>query len=510
LVLESGYSVTDRLELYELEGNTVLRHAAVGDHVPTEQWDIVTRLPAFRLAPRARHQLLLRLTGGASHQLPLTLYAPEHYEAHRRSDLALQCLYFGALGVMVAYNLLIGLVTRSRAYWAYTVFLAFFGAFQAAHAGFGPVLLGTRFPVLLDFSVPLFMSGLGVSGVSFVGELLELRRHRPKLFKAMRLYQALVLVTFPVACVLGYPVAIRAVLFLVLAWVPLLVTAGLLEAREGKRVAKIYLATWWLFLLGIFVGGLRALGIVATNVWTTNLLQVGSVLAFLLLSFALADRINTLQAEARHHAELAREASVRALTEQERVNVELKRLDKMKDEFLANTSHELRTPLHGILGLTEGVLGAEEGLDERSRSRLRLVLVSGRRLVTLVNDLLDFSKLRNGELVLRETVLELAPWVDLAFAVVQPLAEAKGLRKTRIQGEDLDARTPRPRCSHAATSRLGHLDVQHRPLDVDYGHVAHVNVEVDVGNAPTCRPRTSPAGTTSIVQMDLNWLPVAT
>ncbi|MEI7894769.1 MAG: hypothetical protein WCI05_16855 [Myxococcales bacterium] len=79
-----------------------------------------------------------------------------------------------------------------------------------------------------------------------------------------------------------------------------------------------------------------------------------------------------------------------------------------------------------------------------------------------------------------------------------------------IQGEDLEPRTQRPRTSHAATSMLRHMDVEHRTLDVDYGQVQHVNVEVDVGNAPTRRPRTSPAGTTSIVHMDLNCLPVVT
>jgi hypothetical protein len=56
---------------------------------------------------------------------------------------------------------------------------------------------------------------------------------------------------------------------------------------------------------------------------------------------------------------------------------------------------------------------------------------------------------------------------------------------------------------------LGHMDVEHRTLDVDYGHVADVNVEVDVGNAPTRRPRTSAAGTTSIEHTDLDCLPVA-
>jgi hypothetical protein len=57
---------------------------------------------------------------------------------------------------------------------------------------------------------------------------------------------------------------------------------------------------------------------------------------------------------------------------------------------------------------------------------------------------------------------------------------------------------------------LGYLDVEHLTLDVDSGHVAHVNVEVDVRDAPTRRPRTSATATTSIVHMDLDWLAVTT
>jgi two-component system, sensor histidine kinase ChiS len=172
---------------------------------------------------------------------------------------------------------------------------------------------------------------------------------------------------------------------------------------------------------------MKTFGVLPTNAFTSNAMQVGSVLEFLLLSFALADRIKRLQAEATRNAERAREATERVLVEHERTNAELERLGKLKDEFLANTSHELRTPLHGILGLTESVLSAEPGLGAASRKRLGMVVASGRRLASLVNDILDFSKLRNQELALRERAIELRSAVDMTLSVLAPGADAKGL-----------------------------------------------------------------------------------
>lgn len=76
-------------------------------------------------------------------------------------------------------------------------------------------------------------------------------------------------------------------------------------------------------------------------------------------------------------------------------NKELQELDKLKDDFLANTSHELKTPLNGIIGLTESVIDGSCGaLLPDVRSNLQLVVGAGRRLYELVNDLLDFSRLR--------------------------------------------------------------------------------------------------------------------
>ena len=77
-------------------------------------------------------------------------------------------------------------------------------------------------------------------------------------------------------------------------------------------------------------------------------------------------------------------------------NEELKRLDKLKSEFLANTSHELRTPINGISGLLSAMVDGAYGVVEDGQKRtLTLALKSATRLKTLVDGILDFSSMQN-------------------------------------------------------------------------------------------------------------------
>jgi two-component system sensor histidine kinase ChiS len=101
-------------------------------------------------------------------------------------------------------------------------------------------------------------------------------------------------------------------------------------------------------------------------------------------------------------------------------------LARLKDAFLSNTTHELRTPIHGIIGLTEATLRAEL-LDPSARTRLEMVLASGRRLGALVNDILDFGKLKVRGLRLQNDDLDLRDAVALAIASVSPMTDMKRL-----------------------------------------------------------------------------------
>lgn len=83
----------------------------------------------------------------------------------------------------------------------------------------------------------------------------------------------------------------------------------------------------------------------------------------------------------------------------ENLSKKLISLDKLKDEFLANTSHELRTPLNGIINITDSLLKGIAGkLKYEQKENLEVVLASSRRLYNLISDIMDISNLEHNEL----------------------------------------------------------------------------------------------------------------
>ena len=115
--------------------------------------------------------------------------------------------------------------------------------------------------------------------------------------------------------------------------------------------------------------------------------------------------------------------------ELEQANQELKRLDQLKDEFLANTSHELRTPLNSIIGLSESLIdGATGVLREQTNANLAMIAGSGRRLFNLVSDILDFSQILNDKLSLRFKSVGLREIVEIVLVLCRPLVGTKDLQ----------------------------------------------------------------------------------
>ncbi|MEO6861986.1 MAG: ATP-binding protein [Microcoleus sp.] len=110
-------------------------------------------------------------------------------------------------------------------------------------------------------------------------------------------------------------------------------------------------------------------------------------------------------------------------------NTELQRLDKLKDEFLGNTSHELRTPLNGIIGIAESLIdGATGQLPETTNFNLALISASGKRLSSLIDDILDFSQLKHKTIELQIKSVDLREVVSVILTLSQPLVGKKNLQ----------------------------------------------------------------------------------
>jgi signal transduction histidine kinase len=127
----------------------------------------------------------------------------------------------------------------------------------------------------------------------------------------------------------------------------------------------------------------------------------------------------------RHRENL--EATVAKRTEELRsAQARAEDANRAKSEFLSNMSHELRTPLNGVLGYSQ-ILQRDPDISDRQRTSLDAIENCGRHLLTLINDVLDLSKIEAGRLEIESAPCDLPRLIRTVYDIVRPRAEAQGL-----------------------------------------------------------------------------------
>lgn len=165
-----------------------------------------------------------------------------------------------------------------------------------------------------------------------------------------------------------------------------------------------------------------------------------------------------IEVEAQRHAmqyqgRAAQLVVLRDITERRRFEVRLEEerqraesASRAKSEFLASMSHELRSPLHTIIGFSELLgEGLEGELNEKQRRFVQHIQKDSQHLLTLINDILDLSKIEAGRLEFHIEVVALEALIEETVASVLPQAQAKGISITTKVRKGLEAWADRVR-----------------------------------------------------------------
>ncbi|WP_246079437.1 hybrid sensor histidine kinase/response regulator [Paenibacillus piri] len=119
----------------------------------------------------------------------------------------------------------------------------------------------------------------------------------------------------------------------------------------------------------------------------------------------------------------------RKSSENAKLNEQLKKADKLKDQFLANTSHELRTPLHGIINIAQTVVTNERTkMNENSVKDMELLITISRRMSHMLGDLLDAARLQEHRIVLQQEPLKIQSIVPGVIGMLKFLIEGKPIQ----------------------------------------------------------------------------------
>jgi len=214
---------------------------------------------------------------------------------------------------------------------------------------------------------------------------------------------------------------------------------GVLVLGPDGRVTMINRALGNLFSISQNVIGKSILETLRVRELSTLVQRVAAerqVLAFEIVLTGLDQRVFEVNASAIINREGEQEGSILVFHELTRI----KRLEKTRQEFVANVSHELRTPLSLIKGYIETLLDGAKDKPEVAERFLRTIERNANRLTFLIEDLLTISQLESGNTVLNLGRVELGRAADRVLEDMQPPARTKRVKLTNSIPPDIAVR----------------------------------------------------------------------
>jgi len=206
-------------------------------------------------------------------------------------------IYIGIMMVMIFYNLFIYFSVKDKSYLFYVIYIILVLLVQTGLQGYLFQYIWFNSPAFSQYSIFLFPSLVGVAGMVFMNVFLKAKDH----------YKKLHLITYILSALYLIPIITPFFKLYNLGYQALSINAGfvsiymlfmiILILRKGYKPAKYFLVAWVIFLLGVMAFILKDFEILPFNNFTKYTMQIGSAIETVLLSFALAARINDYKRE---------------------------------------------------------------------------------------------------------------------------------------------------------------------------------------------------------------------
>lgn len=348
LLISIELPTLDYIKLYDSTSNNLNQHNVLGEYYEFKKRNYSDPYYLFKvkIEPKKEKLLYFEIKAKEGIQVPVKIGKENDIISVLKTRDLLSGIFIGTMLVMILYNFFIYIVVKDSNYLLYIIYIILTLLTQASLQNYTFQFLWPKNPIISQYSLFIFPALTGITGLIFMLSFLKTFTFFPKISKISFLLIIVNLISILLGFLKFYKIS-QEVLQINSGIISIyMLTVSILIVRKKFEPARFFLIAWLIFLLGVIGFILKDFEVLPFNNFTRYTMQIGSGIETVLLSFALAARINVYKKE-----------RLEALEEKERI---VREQNIMLEEKVKERTKELNEALTNLKQTQSQLVDAEK------------------------------------------------------------------------------------------------------------------------------------------------------
>jgi two-component system, sensor histidine kinase LadS len=417
----------DLIDIYSRYSHGENTHQQLGDSLPYYKRPIesLNFITPITLREGESVKLFIRVKSDSLLRMPVSLRSSQSILQYQVIETSVFSMYFGIMLIMVLYNAFIYFTIKESSYLFYILYVVFITLWQATYSGHAYAYLWPSSAHWVPLSMTLTLAVACYCSLQFSRHFLNIRQYSPSIDTLLNTCSGLAIATCVTVLFVPHSIALKFNMALLSVCCLSILYAGVRSLKYGNRTARFFILARVIFLPGIIVQTAISTGVISMHIAIYRASLLATLLEGVLLSLALADRINDQRQKNQHIAQKTQQQLQISNKELSHALAEVEQSNHLKDQFLGTISHELRTPMNGVEGALElidkNTLGSQQG------HYLDIARLSANEMTSLIDSILRFSEIQSGKLQLKPESFELRSLINPLTVQYRHQCRRKGL-----------------------------------------------------------------------------------